>query len=72
MHQKKKKKKKKLYPNVADFQLKKKEKREKRRKNETHGRPLVLQHSRPMSSLVSSLVFSLIFYMDPATFRVIK
>jgi hypothetical protein len=34
--------KKNLHPNAVDFQLKKKEKREKRRKNETHGRPLVL------------------------------
>jgi hypothetical protein len=63
--------KKNLHPNVADFQLKKKEKRKerkKRRKNETHGWPLVLQHSR----LVSSPVFSLVFHMDPTTFRVIK
>jgi hypothetical protein len=60
--------KKNLHPNAVDFQLKKKEKREKRMKNETHGWPLVLQHSRPMSPLVSSLVF----YMDPVTFRVIK
>jgi hypothetical protein len=40
--------KKNLHPNVDDFQLKKKEKRKerkKRRKNETHGWPLVLQHS---------------------------
>jgi hypothetical protein len=63
--------KKNLHPNAADFQLKKKEKRKKRkkrRKNETHGWPLVLQHSRP----VSSPVFSLVFHMDPATFMVTK
>ena len=60
--------KKNLHPNAVDFQLKKKEKRKKRRKNETHGWPLVLQHSRP----VSSPVFSLVFHMDSATFRVIK
>jgi hypothetical protein len=63
--------KKNLHPNVADFQLKKKEKRKKRKKrgkNETHDRPLVLQHSRP----VSLPVFSLFFHMDSATFKVIK
>jgi hypothetical protein len=41
-----------IYPNAADFQLKKEENRKKRRKNETHSRPLVLQHPRPVSLLV--------------------
>jgi hypothetical protein len=63
--------KKNLYPNTVDFQLENKEKRKKRKKrmrNETHGRPLVLQYPR----LVSSPVFSLVFSINPVTFRVIK
>jgi hypothetical protein len=60
--------KKNLYPNTVDFQLENKEKRKKRMRNETQGRLLVLQYPR----LVCSPVFSLVFSMNPAIFRVIK
>jgi hypothetical protein len=56
-----------LHPNAADFQLKKKEKRKQRKKIRKNW-PLVLQHSRT----VSSPIFSLVFHMDPTTFMVIK
>jgi hypothetical protein len=67
-----KKKKKHLYLNTADFQLKKRKKKrkkkKKRRKNKIHDQPLVLQHPWP----VSSLIFSLVFHINPVTFKVIK